>query len=489
MAIFGKSIWAILWRSALFCLPFVLVIGWMNRNDRWDANAAINSPDNVVRGEAGLIVVGLAQPEQFQEKFFINFMEKIFTEAIPWPINALAGADGGIVLMDPARPYAPTRFEPAQLQDVYGNSRDEDGTPWMERYQRGELRWEKPSATTPHDTGLFLYPGRKQGLRTPAAKTASKARHLYYAQLPGGYLPHYSQTVGMSEGAIALAQSRLPIKSAAFASAFDPEQKARAIRKVLDSGVKTLVLASAQAIQSDFEELNGSFASVYKTVKLWESENPGNAIKIVVAPSMAMERPYEQLWLDHFSATVPQAKNTHDSAMGIITLHGLPPSLAFTDSWKGRSDRVIARMKPQIEAILKAKGYGSVSINAGSEGFADKLEDPDNKLVSVAELFAKAKAEKRTVAVAIPIEFLAENTDTLFAHSALMFDGLPGYKTYQGPPVGTDWSKPYKREFAVGSTRLIYAGSPGGAKQGLASEALALAISRVFPAKTASNIK
>ncbi len=486
MSVFGKAIWGITWRTALFCLPVALVIGWMNHNDRWDANEALNSANNYVEGDAGLIVVGLAQPERFEEEFFINFLEKVFTEAIPWPINALAGADGGVVLMDPARPFAPKRFEPTQLQDLYGKAVDVDGTPWIERYRRGELRWEKPSATVPHDTGMFLYPGRKQGIRTPAAKTAAKARYLYYQRLPNGYLPHFGQTVGMSEGAIRIAQARYPIKKAAFASAFDPKQKADAVRSVLDSGIKTLVLASAQPIQSDFEELNGSFASVYKTVKTWEAEHPGKSIKIVVAPSLAMERPYEQLWLDHFASTVPPATKPSDSAMGIITLHGLPPALAFTDSWKRRSDKVVARLKPQMEAILKAKGYGRYSVAAGAEGFSDKLEDPDNLLVSAAELFTQARAAKRTIAVAIPIEFLAENTDTLFAHSALMFDGLPGYSLYQGPPAGTDWSDPFKREFVANGTRIIYAGSPGGAQQGRASEALALAIGRVFPEKSAS---
>ena len=40
---------------------------------------------------------------------------------------------------------------------------------------------------------------------------------------------------------------------------------------------------------------------------------------------------------------------------------------------------------------------------------------------------------------------MAENSDSLFGHSALMFDGFPGYRTYMGPPPTTDWAKPYVR--------------------------------------------
>ena len=82
--------------------------------------------------------------------------------------------------------------------------------------------------------------------------------------------------------------------------------------------------------------------------------------------------------------------------------------------------------------------------------------------------------------IALPIEFLAENTDTLFAHAALMFDGLPGFKTYQGPPDGVDWSKPYVRQFQQGQTLQIYAGSPGSDDQARASQALASGIGTLF---------
>ena len=111
----------------------------------------------------------------------------------------------------------------------------------------------------PHDFGFYLYPERKQGMRTAAAKTVAKARFIYYPVLPGGYLPHASQTRAMAEAAIAAVKARHPIVAGEVADAFDPQPRKQAIERVLDAGADTLILASAQPIYSDFEELSGSF--------------------------------------------------------------------------------------------------------------------------------------------------------------------------------------------------------------------------------------
>ena len=54
----------------------------------------------------------LIQPENFDQRFYSNFVEKIFTQVIPWPVNVLAGADSGIVLVDPDKPYQQQRYDP-----------------------------------------------------------------------------------------------------------------------------------------------------------------------------------------------------------------------------------------------------------------------------------------------------------------------------------------------------------------------------------------
>jgi hypothetical protein len=270
------------------------------------------------------------------------------------------------------------------------------------------------------------------------------------------------------------------IIAGAVADAFDPYQKEQAIFGVLDSGVDTLILASAQPIYSDFEELDGSFVSVHKSVEKWRKAHGGKPVKIVIAPYLASQSGFDALMIDHLAATTPAAKAPGEKAMAIMSLHGLPPSLIKSDSWATRVARVEKRLKPQMLAVLRAKGYTRVEAHFASEGFGDTMEDPDNIIVSVRELWNRAAKEGFAVANAVPAEFLSENTDNLFAHSAIMFDNLPGYRTYQGPPANTDWSKPFVRRFQLGATQAIYAGSPGGATVPQQSAILANAIGELF---------
>jgi hypothetical protein len=476
----GKFLWGVTWRTTAFAAVASAGLWYANRGPDWTGQQVIDTSDTKLEGKVGVVVVALMQPEKFEAKFYSNFVDKLFSQVIPWPINVLAGADTGVVLVDPDKPYQQQRYTPQRLMDIDGREADLDGVPWIEKFRRGELRWEKPSGTVPHDFGFYLFPGRKQGMRTPAAKTVAKAKFIYYPVLPGGYLPHYSQTKALADGAIAVVRQRHNVVAGETIDAFDPAKKEAAINRVLDAGADTIVVASAQPIYSDFEELSGSFVGVHKVVKAWQARNGGKPIKIVIPPYLASQPAFDRLVLANFERSVPAASAPGQAAMGILSLHGLPVSLVGKDSWTGRVEAITKRLKPQVEAILKAKGYVRVEAHIAPEGFADTLEDPEDQLTSVHELYRRAEREGFAVAVASPLEFLAENTDMLFAHSALMFDGFPGYHSYQGPPAGTAWAKPYVRRFRLGKTTAIYGGAPGGETLPQQSAALADAIGAVF---------
>ena len=456
----------------------------MNREKRWDGNEVIAAAGSVKEEKVGVIIVALTQSSQFNPRFWRNIVDKLLETFIPWPINIVAGTDRGVALMDPGRAYAPKEFVPKRLADLDGLEEDKDGTPWIERYKRGELTWVGTSDSIPHDTGFFLYSGRKQGMPTAAAKTAVKARYLYYAQLKNAYLPHGDQTIKLGTDAIALLRQRFPqIIAGEFVDAFDPPAERAAVRRILDSGATVIVMGSGQPINSDFEEMKGSYAKIRKYVQEWQSENRYKPIRLAAAPWMGTEPSFADLWLKHFDEAVPPATASGQKAYGIMSLHGIPTSLAKKESWSKRWPILAKRMEPKMAAILKAKGYASVTALTAHEAFADALEDPDNEILSVNEVFKKARGEKAAIAVALPVEFLAENTDTLFAHQSLFFDGIVGYKTYAPPPLTQDWNLPYVRRLRDGPTMIIYAGALGGAKQPDASEVLATAIGRVFPAK------
>jgi hypothetical protein len=484
MGKFFAIIWGMTWRIAAFSMVVFAGLWWMNRNDGWDGKKIYQTQDARLEGRVGVAVVALAMPERYDPVFFENFLDKLFTTAIPWPINFFAGADAGIALIDPNNPMADKRFEPTQLRDVWGRDADVDGVPWIQKYKKGQVRFVPPSGMTAHDYGFFLYPERKGGMRTITAKLLLKARYTMYARLPDGYLPHYSQTFAMAQSTVDTLKARHNLSGGAVVDAFDPWQMEQSVRGVLDSGVDTLVLASVQPIYSDFEELRGSYSKVYKVVDAWRKDNPNKPIKVVIAPYMASSSAYDDLWVDHLTNSAPAAsKPGVSSARVILSLHGLPSSLIKTDSWASFAPEVVARISPKLEAVMKAKGYGKVTVVRASEGFADPPEDNDNLLVSVGEQFHASEAAGEELAIALPLEFMAENTDMLFTHAAIMFEDLPGYQLYQGPPVGTDWSKPYARRFQKGPTTIIYTGAPGGAAAPRAGVALADAVSTLWVPK------
>ncbi len=480
-----RQIIRVLWWSALACGLLGATLWWMNRDTSWDANHALAKPGEVARGRIGVILVGTVQPSRFRQSYWTNVTDRLVATVIPWPVNLFAKGDQGVVLTDPGQAYAPNKFVPNALFDVEGKASDRDGTAWMERYKAGQIIWVPPSATMAKDGGYFLYTGRKQGMPTLTAKISAKARYLYYGQLEQNYLPQADQTEALAARALQELKVRHPdLVGAAFVGGLDQGARKRAVWQMLDAGVDSVVLGSTQPIYSDFEDMRGSFSEVHDLIEAWRGEHANRPVRIIVAPWMAQEASFDALWLDHFSAVTPNASATGQGATAIIALHGLPLALGNRDSWSKRWPSVTERLKPKLAALLLAKGYARVKIEVGAEMFADPLSDPEDEIDSVNELLGKARRRGDTVATILPIEFLAESSDSLFAHAAVIWDKIPGVKAYAPPPRDQDWSQPYVRRVAVGKTTLIYAGAPGGAALPRASQALADAVGRVLRYKT-----
>ncbi|MFN3592646.1 MAG: hypothetical protein ACK4TG_10720, partial [Thermaurantiacus sp.] len=165
----------------------------------------------------------------------------------------------------------------------------------------------------------------------------------------------------------------------------------------------------------------------------------------------------------------------------IVTLHGLPVAQRRRDPWVQNSERAVAVMQPQLVAALQKRGWRTVRVVAAQEAFADAIEDPADRILSVREVFERAAARGDAMAIAVPVEFLAENTDTVFLHSLLMFEGLPGYERFEGPPEDIDWDQPWVRRFRLDRTDVVFTGTPGGAYQAEAGAVLAETFRRLLP--------
>ena len=449
----------------------------------WDAADVIAAQPAEARaeGRVGVLVVALVQPEQFDTAFYANFIDKLFKVAVPWPINLLAARDNGVALIDPDAPDRLQPFRPKTLMAFDGRTVDWDGEPYADKYRRGLVDWVPPSKTTAGDIGSFRYSGRAGGAPGAAQRAMLKARAIYYARLPDGDLPQRAQTLAMVEAAFARLKTNKAVAGTALYDIFLPHEANRELIRLLDSGVDSLVIASALPINSAFEEYLGAYPKIYKLVEEWAEARGKPMPKLLFAPQLADMPGYGALWAEHLAAAAPAPPAPGASATLVVSLHGLPLAQLASDPWLDNARRASKMLVPVLTEALKRRGWSKVTTEVAQEAFADEVEDPADKLLSVSEVFAQARARGDALAIAVPVEFLAENTDTLFLHSYLMFDGLPGYRRFAGPPAGTDWARPYVRRFTMGPTTHMYIGTPGGDAQPAFGAVLADAIATRLP--------
>jgi hypothetical protein len=149
----------------------------------------------VPEGKVGIFVTGLIMPTEHNHAFFHNIVYKILNVVIPWPINILSLKDRGVALLDPAHVHAREAFVPTHLEDPFGNDRDLDGIPFIEKYKRGEVSWAPPSSRIYLDHGYFLYKGHPSGEATLCGKSANKSRLYYYGSgIVQKKLPHWEES-------------------------------------------------------------------------------------------------------------------------------------------------------------------------------------------------------------------------------------------------------------------------------------------------------
>ena len=162
-------------------------------------------------GKVGVFVTTLIMPEELSYPFFYNVTFKIFNTIVPWPFRNFVQKDSGVALLDPVKYHEHHEFQPTKLVDPFGNDRDLDGTPYVEKYKQGMVKWMPPSNMIYLDHGYFLYTGRTGGMPSIAGKVMNKARIWYYGKgLGSTKLPHWQQTFAVIDGAMDRIKQKYP---------------------------------------------------------------------------------------------------------------------------------------------------------------------------------------------------------------------------------------------------------------------------------------
>ncbi len=449
--------------------------------------------DTTPVGKIGIFVTGLIMPESFRIEDFYNLALKPL-QYIPWPARNFATADRGVVLLDPDKFYEFKNFTPSTLVDFHGSGVDIDGISYLDKYNTGQVQWVPPNPTQHLDHGYFLYAGRKSGIPTIANKLLTKAKVYYYGKGKGfsdGKLPHEASEWAIVEAGMERIKAKYGDVAFRFVSAERPAIARQYVRDMLDSGVETIVMAAPRPIYSHHEEFNGSIKHTMHYIEEWEHEH-SKKVKLIVTPQLGdfpvMKEAYLNMLRDRL-ATFP--KNA--TVKVVVSVHGMAWDNVPNEAWIALAPPYRDGMVQGVKDELVKWSFTKVEVVQAQDHFADPHSDPKGKYLSTNRAFTEGVKAGYDYVVNLPIEFFAENTDTMFSHAMFNFEGFPGYDIYE-PVNYPDWSVPYTRTFKIENTTIIYNGLPVGKYNKPIVEAYVQAIDSVLaksmtPAKQVAAAK
>lgn len=411
-------------------------------------------------GKSAVFLIGLSTTEDFDQTWWYNVFQHVAHARIPWPVRNAAMADQGIALMDPDNYYATEKFEPTRLVDRFGNDRDMDAVPYIEKYRRGLVEWVPPSESIHLDTGSWIYRGRQDGIPSAAGKRINQAKYWYYGHgMKQKKIPAEYQSRKIREMAFAELEEKYPSVPYYHADTMDPYQWRKKIFDLLDAGAETLILMSTMVVYSDYEDFHNGFLHSVEYVREWEAAND-REIKVIIAPPMG----YQKAMRDGYLLILKDKLDTLPTGADVKlvwSIHGMPWLAMPNESWLKMAPRYKDAMIAGAEALLATYDFGRTEVVISQDHFADHYWDPDGLSLSTNKAYTDGVEDGYDFVLNIPIEFYNENTDTLFYHAMVNYENFPGYSVYNQIDY-PDWDQPYTKHFEIDGTQIDYLGIPTG---------------------------
>ena len=427
----------------LICLATITVllatVGCSPRQDRTRFTQYLQQ-DLTVQGKAGILITALGQPDTYDFAFFNAYMTQIFQSTFPPILKPFILRDRGTVLRDPQNLFATEAFPPTTLVDCFGNSADSQGVPYVQH----DLSWVNPRGGK---AGHFLTKG-KNGYIDICEKAAIKIQHYYYNRMPGRTVPYRRQHELLFNAVRARLHTRYPDLPLATGWAMYPDTVKQAIETLLQQKVQTIVVCDLFPVYSNLEQFAALFPEIEHMVA-------GRA-KIIYAPSIggmpAFRRAFVQLAIDEIS-TLP----ADDKKMLILSRHGFPEIKGepFHDLAPAYYDTLLAEIK-------SALANRDVTIMYADTEFAGDDRDKQNLRMSAAEAVDLAGAQGYESVVFVLVDFLTENTDTIFC---ARLEALETMHFDYGPQVDyRDHQTGFRTTLQQGDMRIVFAGTPVAAR-------------------------
>lgn len=478
MSVLSVLLTIVLIIAAFIACVFAL-FKFKNRRMQPDYFEYYKTQDTVPEGKVGIFLVSLIMPPKHNHWLFHNIILKIFKVIVPWPFNKLALKDKGVALLDPAHVHAREEFTPTRLEDAFGNDRDLDGTPYIEKYKRGEVEWVPPSSRIYLDHGFFLFKGRASGEPSTCGKVANKSRLYYYGSgIVQDELPHWHEKFKVINTAFERIKEKYDNVECEAESChfyYDVREK---IRKLLDSGCETIVLGAPTGIYSHFEEFDSAFRHSFEYIDEWKEEHPDKKVKVIIAPMIGEFQPLRQAFLDMLKDRLDTIAEGKDVFLA-VTVHGMPWDAFKWEAWLELAPTYRDKLFEDVKELLKQYKFGRTDVVICQDEFSDPIWDPNHHYLSTNRAYWGAINDGYDYAIGLPIEFFAENTDTLMHHAMKCYEKFDNYNIDE-PIDFPDWSVPYSREMIQGKTHVIYNGVPTGKYQTHVIEALFLSLDSVL---------
>jgi len=438
------------------------LVKYKNRGPALDLYAYWQDQDPVPVGKTAVFTIGLSTKEDFDPTWWYNVYQHIAHNIIPWPVRNLALADRGVALMDPQHDYSTVGFEPTDLVDRFGNERNMDGVPYIEKYRNGEVEWTPAPESIHLGTGNFVYTGRQDGIPTAAGKTISYARLWYYGRgIEGGKIPAPWQKQKIFDQAFEKLAAAHPDVEHRQADTMGPHEWRASLFELLDGGAETIVLMSPMVVYSDFEEFHNGFLHSVEMIREWEAQN-GREIKVIIAPPMSHFKPMRDgylLMLKDKLDTLPAGS----SVKMVWSVHGMPWRVFPNESWLKLAPAYTDPLVAETEMLLSSYDFGKVEVVVSQDHFADHYWDPDGESLGTHRAYLEGVEDGYDYVLNLPIEFYSENTDTLFYHAMVNYEDFPGYDVYDVIDYPkSKWDEPYTKHFRVENTDIHYLGVPAG---------------------------